>query len=75
MTIRREKLYEKKGTHRMAQVRTSPTIKGEYVVFFYYDNYSDFEWKRGAGGTNCDICKTLEQAKRKANNNVKKDNQ
>lgn len=60
--------------HRTAIVRESKGITLQpYVVDFYYDGYPDFEWKRGSHGMSCDLCDTLEQAKRKANNYIKKD--
>ncbi len=37
-----------------------------YSVFFYYDGYPDYEWKRGSNGVSCDICDTLKQALNKA---------
>lgn len=75
MAYESERLYVKKGTHRTAEVKTNPLGENEYIVYFYYDNARDYEWKKGAAGLPCDICKTMEQAKRKANNYVKKDNQ
>ena len=60
-------LFVLKGEHRMAQIRMGAyLVKGKYVVDFYYDGHPDFEWKKGAHGMSCDICDTLEQAKRKA---------
>jgi hypothetical protein len=76
MTYESNRLYATKAEHRSAIVKKgSYFCEGKYVVDFYYDNASDFEWKRGAHGMSCDICDTFEQAKRKANNYVKKDNQ
>ena len=37
-----------------------------FTVYFYYDGLPNYEWKRGSDGLACDLCETLEQAKRKA---------
>lgn len=74
MKYESSRLYVTKGTHRSAIVKKAPsTVTEDYVVYFYYDNEADFEWKRGAHGMNCDLCDTIEQAKRKANYYVNKD--
>ena len=43
-----------------------------YSIFFYYDGFSDKEWKRGAYGMACDNCDTLAKAKAKAKRYVSK---
>lgn len=57
--------YEK--GHRVAIVREGTYMSiGKVVVDFYYDGYPDYEWKKGSHGIACEICDTLEQARRKA---------
>lgn len=57
--------YEK--GHRVAIVREGTYMSiGKVVVDFYYDGYPDFEWKKGSHGIACEICDSLEQARRKA---------
>lgn len=57
--------YEK--GHRVAIVREGTYMcVGKVVVDFYYDGYPDYEWKKGSHGIACEICDTLEQARRKA---------
>lgn len=68
--------YSAKNIHRKAVVKDGKYFcEGKYVVSFYYDGFPDYEWKKGSHGVACDICDTLEQAKRKADYYVKKDNQ
>lgn len=63
-----------RGTHRRAEIRHGfPPFPEDFVIFFYYDGWSDFEWKRGAGGMNCTICKTQRQAERIARYYINKD--
>ena len=47
--------------------------KYNYVVSFYYEGFPDYEWKRGSHGISCDLCETLEQAKRKAKYYISKE--
>lgn len=71
-----KELFRTTGTHRTAIVKEGTYLcEGQFVVNFYYDNYCDYEWKKGSHGIACDICKTLEEAKRKARYYVKKDQQ
>lgn len=57
--------YEK--GHRVAIVREGTYMSiGKVVVDFYYDGYPDYEWKKGSHGIACEICDSLEQARRKA---------
>lgn len=72
MTYESKKLFVVKNGKRMAQIRKTNIMKG-FVVDFYYDGYPDYEWKRGSHGISCDICDTIEQAKRKANYYVSKE--
>ena len=67
-------LFEIRSRDRHAIVkRGSHFCDGKYVVYFYYGGYADHEWKKGSHGIACDVCDTLEQAKRKANYYVAKD--
>ena len=76
MKYESKRLYVVKNTHRSAMVREGDYFcKGKYVVDFFYDGLSDYDWKKGSHGIACDICDTFEQAKRKANYYVNKDNQ
>lgn len=61
----------KKGLRR-ADIMKTPYGVG-YTVYFYYDGYSDYDWKKGSCGCACDTGLTLEQAKRKAKYYVNKD--
>lgn len=59
---------------RMAIIRKGSYFTADkWVVDFYWNGYVDFEWKRGANGVACDICDTLESAKRKARYYVSKE--
>lgn len=69
-----DRLFVIKSEHRTAEIKKGVAhCEGQYVVYFYYDGLCDYEWKRGAHGTNCEICDTLEQAKRKAKYYIDKD--
>ena len=46
---------------------------GGFTVFFYYDGFYDYEWKRCSHGIPCDTCKTLASAKAKAKRYINKD--
>lgn len=75
MKYESKRLYAVRGTHREAMVRKGTYLcEGKFVVDFYYDGLPDHEWKRGSHGISCDICDTLDQAKRKADYYVGKDN-
>lgn len=52
--------------HRKAIVKTSAIDPNGYTVWFYFDGWADYEWKRGAGGIAMDNCDTLQQAIGKA---------
>ena len=57
--------YEKE--HRVAIIKEGVYMSaGKVIVSFYYDGFPAYEWKKGSNGVPCDICDTLEQAKRKA---------
>lgn len=71
MTYESENLFAIKKGNKEAMVRKSEFIKG-YTVSFYYDGEPDFEYKRGSGGNSVEVCKTMEQAKRKAKYYVNK---
>ena len=71
MVFETKKLAEFKNGNRLAIVKTS-SISNDYDVWFYYDGMPDYEWKKGSHGIAMDICKTLEQAKKKAKYYVNK---
>ena len=75
MSTQTIKIYE--NGHRktvIKKVNPNAIIPSVYkfTIDLYYDGFPDYEWKRGSGGIACDLCKTLEQAKRKAKHYVNK---
>lgn len=63
------KTYENGKRRAVIKKRNDIAIipeKYNFTIFFYYDGFPDYEWKRGSCGVNCDLCETLDQAKRKA---------
>ena len=71
--IKTKVLKELKGVHRSVIIKTSATEKNSVVAWFYYDGFSDTEWKRGCGGVSCEICNSILQAVSKAKRYIEKD--
>lgn len=73
MTAKEVKVICKfEGIYRKAIIKTS-AINDSFTVWFYFNGYQDYEWKRGANGIAMDSCKTLDQAKGKAKRYIEKD--